>query len=196
MSFILSDTGKKVAVVLEYYPWLLFCLSCSDFSILAVTAFPKSLCFVSKHRQLLHKICIASVAFFWLFNRSSLKLGAQNFSEAVWANRAFSIQCKMEKKQEGSVRYPFFLFPLFSLPQEGALITGIPALCFPQSCCFAGSAWMQALVLCVTCTTWSVAEAGLYVGGDTKLGIAGVDEQTPVVGVSWGQLVVFSWILL
>lgn len=111
MSFILSDTGKKVAVVLKYYPWLLFCLSCSDFSILAVTAFPKSLCFVSKHRQLLHKICIALVAVFWLFNRSSLKLVAQNFSETVWENSVFSMQCKMEKKQEGSVRYLFFFFP-------------------------------------------------------------------------------------
>lgn len=94
------------------------------------------------------------------------------------------------------MRYLFFFSPLFSLPSEGVLITGIPALCFPQSCCFTGSAWMQALVLHVTCITWSVGEAELYVGGDTKLGIAGVNEQTPVFGVSWSQLVVLSWILL
>lgn len=91
----------------------------------------------------------------------------------------------MKKKQEGSL----FSFPLFSLPWEGALITGIPALCFPQSCCFAVSALMQDLVLCVTCITWSVGEAGLYVGGDMKLGIAGVDEQTSAFGVSSDQLV-------
>lgn len=137
MSFILSDTGKKVAVTLKYYPWFLFCLSCSDISISAVTAFPKSLCFISKHRQLLHKICIALVAFFWLFNWSSLKLGAQNFGEVVCKDCAFSMQCRMENKQEVSMRYLFFLFLLFSLPRESALITGIPALCFPQSCCFA-----------------------------------------------------------
>lgn len=165
MSFILSDTGKKITVALKYYPWLLFCLSCSDFSILAVTAFPKSLCFVSKHGQLLHKICIALVAFFWLFNGSSLKLGAQNFSEAAWENCAFSMQCETEKKQEGSMRFFFFfLFPLFAFPQEGSLITDIPALCFPQSCCFVVSAWMQDLVPCVTCVTWSVGEAGLEWG--------------------------------
>lgn len=113
MSFILSDTGKKVAVALKYYPWFLFCLSCSDVSISAVTAFPKSLCFISKHRQLLHKICIALVAFFWLFNWSSLKLSAQNFSEVVCEDCAFSMQCRMENKQEVSMWYLFFLFPLF-----------------------------------------------------------------------------------
>lgn len=168
----------------EYYPWLLFCLSCSDFSILAVTAFPKSLCFISEHRQLLHKICFALVAFFWLFNWSGLKLDAQNFSEAVWEDCAFSMQCKMEKKQEGSVRYLFFLFPLFSLPGEGALIIGIPALCFPQSCCFAVSALMQDLVLYIT---WSVGEAGLCVGGDRKWVLLGSMSRLQHL-VCWGQL--------
>lgn len=99
------------------------------------------------------------------------------------------MQCKIKKEAGGisEVRWGFF-FPLFTLPQEGTSITDIPALCFPQGCCFAVSAWMQDLVLCVPCIAWSVGEAGLCVGGDTELGIAGVDEQTSVFGVSWGQL--------
>lgn len=46
-----------------------------------------------------------------------------------------------------------------------------------------------------------MGEAGLCVGSDMKLGIAGVDGQTSAFGVSWDQLFlsllfVLSWILL
>lgn len=174
MSFIWSDTGKKVAVALKCYPWLLFCLSCSDFSILAVTAFPKSLCFISKHRQLLHKICIALIAFFWLFNWSSLKMGAQNFSEAVWEDCAFSVQYEMGKKQEGSVR--FFYFPSLFFATRRCLDYRHPSCVFSSELLFGGvcfGAWF-----CVTCITWSVSGQGF------------VWEVVPNCG--WGQWTNFS----
>lgn len=184
MSFIWSDTGKKVAVALKCYPWLLFCLSCSDFSILAVTAFPKSLCFISKHRQFLHKICIALIAFFWLFNWSSLKMDAQ---ELQWSSlgRLCIFSAVWNGKEAGGISEISFFFPfsLFSLPQEGAWITGIPAVCFPQSCCSAVSASMQGLVLChlhhLECG-W----AGFCVGGGTKLGSGSMNK--PQCLLCWG----------
>lgn len=45
-----------------------------------------------------------------------------------------SAKWKISRRDQWGI---FFFFSLFSLPRESALITGIPALCFPQSCCFA-----------------------------------------------------------
>lgn len=42
---------------------------------------------------------------------------------------------------------------------------------------------MQDLVLCVSRVTWSVGEAGLCVGGNMELGIAGLNEQPSAFGV-------------
>lgn len=197
MSFIWSDTGKKVAVALKCYPWLLFCLSCSDFGILAVTAFPKSLCFISKHRQLLHKICIALIAFFWLFNWSSLKMDAQNFSEAVWEDCAFSVQCEMGKKQEGSVRYLFFSpFPSLFFATRRCLDYRHPSCVFSSELLFCGVCFDAGL------GSVSPASPGVWVGRVLcgrwyQIGI-GVNEQSSVPAVLGlavlSLLFVLSWI--
>lgn len=159
MSFIWSDTGKKVAVALKCYPWLLFCLSCSDFSILAVTAFPKSLCFISKHRQFLHKICIALIAFFWLFNWSSLKMDAQEQWSSLGRLCIFS--AVWNGKEAGGISEISFFSPFLSFLCHKKVL-GLQA---SQLCVFLRAVVLRCLLrcrawFCVTCITWSVGEQG------------------------------------
>lgn len=197
MSFIWSDTGKKVAVALKCYPWLLFCLSCSDFSILAVTAFPKSLCFISKHRQFLHKICIALIAFFWLFNWSSLKMDAQ---ELQWSSlgRLCIFSAVWNGKEAGGISEISFFFPLFSLffATRRCLDYRHPSCVFSSELLFCGVCFDAGL------GSVSPASPGVWVsrvlcGRWYQIGV-GVNEQTSVPAVLGlavlSLLFILSWI--
>lgn len=110
-------------------------------------------------------------------------------------------QCSAKWKRSKRDQWGIFSFSSLFFATGRCYNYRHPSFVFSSELLFAVSTSMQDLVLCVTCITCSVAEARLCVEGDTKLGVAGIDEQTSVFGVSWGQLClsllfVFSWVLL